>query len=125
MMMVIAALFCGLNGCKSKESKKKPRTLHGTVDSIDMVTKTVIIEWFNDKTGKTMFLPGRVTPETEIFIDGKLADLSQVRTKDDVVVEGYQKGTDNVAVKVTITRATDKVLRIVKPTSTQPAGGKK
>ncbi len=122
MMVIISTLAIGAGGCKGKEDKQRNRTLKGTVDSIDVATKTVTMNWFNDKIGKSMIIAGKVTPETEIYIDGKLSDLGQVRSGDEVIVEGYKKGTDVVAVKVSITHAGEQSIKIGKPTApTQPA----
>jgi hypothetical protein len=77
---------------------------------------------FNEKEGKTIPVAGKITPETEIYIDGKLADISQLKENDEVSVEGYKKGTDVVAVKVMVARNSNVSQKIQKPAAaTQPA----
>ncbi len=112
-------------GCKSKEPKKRQRTLHGIIDTIDLNSKTVSMEWYNPKRGQTMFIAGRITKDTEIYIDGKISDITQIKPGDSVIVEGYKKGSDIVATKVDIVRtAKSKKIMKHKPT-TQPAAKKK
>ncbi len=114
-----------ITGCKSKEPKKRQRTLHGIIDTIDLNSKTVSMEWYNPKRGQTMFIAGRITKDTEIYIDGKIADITQIKPGDSVIVEGYKKGSDIVATKVDIVRAA-KSKKIIKPNpTTQPTSKKK
>ncbi len=122
--IIILAIFLAsfslvLDGCKSKEDKKHNRTLHGTIEEIDVPGNAVTMNWFNEKLGKSMIIAGKITKETEIYIDGKLGNLSQVKSGDKVIVEGYKKGTDIVGVKVSITHA-GPATKITRPT-TQPA----
>jgi len=122
MIVFVAALAVGVNGCKSKEDKKQNRTLQGTIESVDLPTKTVTMNWFNEKWGKPIIVAGRVTNETEIYVDGKIGDLGQVKVGDKVIVEGYKKGADIVAVKVNVTHSAEESHKIVKPgATTQPA----
>jgi len=102
LLVMTGSVLC-LDGCKAKEQKKHNRTIQGTVEEIDIPGNTVTMNWFNEKQGKSLTLAGKITKETEVYIDGKLADLSQVKTGDKVIVEGYKKGTDIVAIKVSIT----------------------
>lgn len=112
-------MITGFIGCKSKEDKKRARILHGTIDTIDLPSKTISVEWYNPKRGETMFVAGRITKETEIYIDGKIEDISKIKTGDPVIVEGYKKGSDVVAVKLDIVRASQS-RTIIKP-ATKPA----
>jgi hypothetical protein len=121
IMLTAAGLSLGLDGCKGKESKQRNRTLKGTVESIDLTNKTVTMSWFNEKIGRSMPISGRITKDTEIYIDGKLSDLSQIKENDSVVVEGYQKGYDTVAEKVNIIRAPEPATKISRPTQSKPA----
>jgi|WetSurMetagenome_2_1015567.scaffolds.fasta_scaffold131875_2 hypothetical protein len=107
------------DGCKSKEDKKHTRTLKGTIEELDIPGNTVTMNWFNEKLGKSMIIAGKITKETEIYIDGKLGKLSHVKSGDKVIVEGYKKGTDIIAVKVNITQV-GQATKINRPT-TQPA----
>lgn len=110
-------------GCKSKESKVQNRTLHGTVATIDVASGSVSMNWFNEKLGKPMIIGGQTTQETEIYIDGKMADLGQLREGDEVVVEGYsEKGKGIFAKRISVTRNTAGTMtKIQKPTATSQA----
>jgi ribosomal protein S12 len=111
-----------LTGCKSKDKQPKHRTLHGTVSTIDTSNGTVAMNWFNENLGKSMVVAGKITKDTEIYIDGKLGDITHIQENDEVSVEGFKKGTDIVAVKVMITRNATQSQTIKKPTPTsQPA----
>ncbi len=116
--LLLATFAFFTDGCKSKSEKKRNRVLRGTIEEVDIPGKTVTMNWFNEKLGKSMVIAGQITKETEIYIDGKLGDLSQIKSGDKVIVEGYQKGTDTVAAKVNITHTgqTPKP----KPATTQP-----
>ncbi len=127
-LIVAITLACAMmivsGGCKSKSSKKRYRTLHGIIDTIDLKSKTVSMEWYNPKRGQTMFIAGRITKDTEIYIDGKLSDITKVKSGDSVVVEGYKKGSDIVAVKVDIVRTAKSKKIIKRKPTTQPSSKK-
>ncbi len=116
ILLVVSAaiMLTGLVGCKSKDDTKRERILHGTVDTIDLPSKTISIEWYNPKRSETMFIAGRLTKDTEIYIDGKITDITKIKIGDPVIVEGYKKGSDVVAVKIDIVRASQP-RKIIKP----------
>lgn len=93
-----------LAGCGSKKPKKRSRTLNGMVESIDVASGSVAMSWFDEKAAKTRQIGGRIAPETEIYIDGKVAELSDVREGDEVMVEGYKQGIDIVATRIDVIR---------------------
>ncbi len=121
VVLLVLVVGISLPGCKSKESKKRYRTLHGTIVSVDTSNGTIVMNWFNEKTGTTIPIGGQVTKETEIYIDGKVADISQIKVDDEVTVEGYQKGPDTVPVKITINHHSGGTKIIPKKATTQPA----
>jgi hypothetical protein len=121
ILLAAAVLGVGLYGCKAKKPKQVNRTLKGTVESIDLTNKTVTMSWFNEKIGRSMPISARITNDTEIYIDGKLSDLSQVKENDPVVAEGFQKGGDTVVQRVKIIRAPEPATKIVRPTQSKPA----
>lgn len=120
MVLVVAVAGLMFTGCKSKEEKPRNRTLKGKVDRIDVNTKMMSMQWFSEKSDRPIFLAAPCLPETEIYIDGKLSDISQIRPGDPVVVEGYKQGSDLKPLKVIIDRSTGEFRRI-KPADTQPA----
>ena len=93
-----------LPGCRSKESKKRYRTLEGTVHKIDPATGRVSMSCYVPNVGKTMIIWAEITKETEIYIDGKLADISQIKPDDEVVAEGYKQGTSIIVTRVNVDR---------------------
>ncbi len=124
VLALSVSMLIGISGCKSKKPKKRERTLHGIIDTIDLNSKTVSMEWYNPKRGQTMFIAGRITKDTEIYIDGKIADITQIKPGDSVIVEGYKKGSDIVATKVDIVRSA-KAKKIIKHKPTTQASPKK
>ncbi len=117
--------LCGLTmgGCKSKESKVQNRTLHGTIATIDVANGNVSMNWFNEKQGKPMLVGGQLLEDTGIYIDGKIADIGQLKEGDEVVVEGYvEKGKGIFAKRIMVTRNSPGTMtKIEKPTTTSQA----
>jgi len=116
VILLIFAVSAGLTltGCRSKKSKRKYKTLQGVIERIDK-DGAVAMSWFNEKRGKTMIISAPIREDTEIYIDGKLADLSQVKPGDQVVVEGYKEGTDLHPVRVDVIRTAGKKAKSRKP----------
>jgi len=121
VLMIGLAMMWAMSGCKSKNKEAKHRTLQGTIAVISTANNTVAMNWYSEKLGKTIPVSGKIVPETEIYIDGKLADLSQLKENDEVIVEGYKKGSDVVALKVMVTRTGSAGSQnIIKQATTQP-----
>jgi cytochrome c-type biogenesis protein CcmE len=124
LVVVLSMIACvsamTMLGCKSKESKTQDRTLHGTVATTDVANGSVSMNWFNEKIGKPMIIGGQVTEDTEIYIDGKVADLGQLREGDEVVVDGYtEKGKGIFAKRISVTRnSAGTMTKIEKPAKT-------
>jgi hypothetical protein len=75
------ALLLGplLPGCKEQEPEFKTVTLLGTVQRIDLVNARVQISYYSEKNDKNVTAEVVATPETEIFINGELAQLADVK----------------------------------------------
>ena len=125
VILLTIVCLCGLTmaGCKSKDSKIQNRTLHGTIATIDVANGSVSMNWFNEKMGKPMIVGGQILDDTEIYIDGKMADLGQLKEGDEVVVDGYsEKGKGIFAQRITVTRnLAGTMTKIEKPTTTKAA----
>jgi hypothetical protein len=122
LLVLVLTVAAGLlDGCKAKEKKAHNKTIKGAIDKIDLSSNTVTLSWFNENAGRTLYLAAPVSRETEIYIDGKLADLPQVKVGDQAIVQGYKKGSDLVPVRVDIVRSSDSARRILKPAATLPA----
>lgn len=117
-LLVLAGVF---NGCKSKDKKKQSRVIKGTIETIDLGNNIVTMNFFNEKVGKSMPLASPIYKDTEIYIDGKLADISQLKENDPVVVEGFKKGTDLHPTKITVIHPNKQIGKIMKTTTTRPA----
>lgn len=122
-LILLASAALLLPGCRSKKPKKRHKTLHGVVTYVDLTTGDVAMDWFNPKKSKTIQVTGRVTKDTDIYIDGKLAAITDIKIGDPVIVEGYIQGADAVAERVTIDHGTGKTINRPEPvTTTQPVG---
>ena len=76
--MVVAAALAG-SSCKEDEPGFKTVTLSGTVERIDSASSRVEISYYSEKRGRHVTTEAILTPETEIFINGELARLEDVR----------------------------------------------
>jgi Cu/Ag efflux protein CusF len=129
--VVLLAAGClvgfAMSGCKSKESKVQNRTLHGTIEIIDLEENKLTMSWFNEKMGKQMQIIGQALPDTEIYIDGKVASIDQLKEGDEVVVDGYQEKNKGVfAKRITVTRnSAGTMTKIEKPTATSKTAEEK
>ena len=86
---VAIAGLVGVPGCRREDSGKEYRTISGTVLSVDEATGKVAMLFFNKKKQMEMKVEGTVTAQTEILINGRVAQLSEVKTDERVVVTGY------------------------------------
>ena|GEM_PF-1673997 len=66
-------------GCKEDEPGFKTVTLSGTVEHVDPANSSVQISYYSEKHDRNLTATVVVTPETEIFIDGIVARLEDVK----------------------------------------------
>ncbi|NLX05493.1 MAG: hypothetical protein GXY33_10145 [Phycisphaerae bacterium] len=93
-----------ISGCGSGKSKRRYDTRDGVVEAVDPATRRVTMTTFVPKLGRTIKITGQLAEDAEIYIDGKLADLSQIELNDRVRVYGYKEGDEIMATKVEILR---------------------
>ena len=106
-------LACGgswlLSGCSEEAPERKYRVLEGTAEKIDLKTGQVSMNYFSKKRNQEIAVEGRVTDETEVLINGRLARLEDIRPQEHVRVTGYKEGKGAnalvVVTKVEIERA--------------------
>jgi hypothetical protein len=120
-VLALLVLAGGFSGCKSKDKKKQSRVIKGIVESIDLANNIVTMNFFNEKVGKNIPLASPIYKDTEIYIDGKLADISQLKENDPVVVEGFKKGADLHPTKITVIHLNKQIGKIIKNPTTRPA----
>jgi len=106
---VVAA--CLAVGCGQDSELPEYDQISGNVASIDKSSGEVSMSYHSEKHDKQMELRGMLSPEAEIFINGVLATLDDVRIGDPVKVLGRVEKKDGdrnwVALKVEITRRDD------------------
>ena len=89
------ALVLALGGCRQYTPERKYQVESGVASGIDIQTGTVSMKWTHRRTGEPMLLTGRITQETEIFINGISASVEDVRPGDAVEVTAWED-TENV-----------------------------
>ena len=98
----------GLTGCRKEKSEREERTIKGTALNVDEATSKVSMRYYNKKKQVSMTLEGTVTPNTEILINGRVAQLGEIKSGEQVVVTGYTEKTAGqrklVAMKVEVQR---------------------
>lgn len=120
VLFIFVLLGLGLvPGCKSKEEKKKSQVREGTIVSVDPASGTVSMSIYIKKLRKERIITGDIA-NAEIYIDGKLVTIEQLRPGDYVSVEGYKKSDKIVATRIRVVRTGGKALQIgKKPQTTQ------
>jgi hypothetical protein len=112
-IVLVLGLLCGgvwlLPGCAEEAPNRKCRVLEGTAEKIDLKTGQVSMNYFSKKRNEELAVEGRVTDETEVLINGRLARLEDIRPQEHVRVTGYKEGKGAnalvVVTKVEIERA--------------------
>ena len=96
-------------GCSEKDSARKHRQLEGTITNIDLDNAIVTLRFYSEKHKAETTVTGKVTPQTEVFINGQLSSLKDLREGERVSVVGWVQGRsadrEVVAVEVTVQRA--------------------
>ena len=87
-----AVIFVG--GCAETAGEREYNAGTGVTSGIDLDTGRVSMDWRNEETGDVRPLTGKVTKETEIFINGIGAELADVRLGDRVIVVVYRRPDD-------------------------------
>jgi hypothetical protein len=113
-----ALLLCG--GCKDREPEATVREMEGVIEAIDVDNKTVKVRFYNEKRKTEMSVAVNVTDETEILINGALAQMTDVkegeRAHGTIRVKQVDDDFELTALRVEIKRAEP-----LKPTSDPPA----
>lgn len=102
-LVAVACCSCGDN-----EPKIKIRTIPGTIMKVDTAKQRLTLRYMHEKSGVHREVEGDVLPETEIFINGKLSTLADIKIGERAVIQGrIEKKADFTkitALKIDITR---------------------
>jgi hypothetical protein len=125
--VVLVLLVAGTpGGCSEKSSPRKHRQLEGTIEHIDRADALVTLRFYSPKREAETTVTGKVTAETEIFVNGALSSLEDLREGERVTVLGWVRGHGSqrevVAVKVTVERAETIRRQPSEPSSTDNEG---
>ena len=103
-----AGLLITLPGCSKDDDEPEFRQLEGTAEKLNLDTGQVALRFFHQKSGTEQIIEGIVNDQTEVLINGRVAELKDIRLKERVKVTGYRKGkgadAQMVAVRVEIER---------------------
>ena len=99
------AVLAGLAGagCREDEPSFKTVTLSGTVERVDLPTGRMEISYENEKGEKRVISDVLTTPDTEVFINGELARLSDLRVGERAEGEAVVTRDDTRQI-ITVTR---------------------
>lgn len=130
----VALVICTalVTACSDSDKKApKMRTVVGVAKSIDLKNNNVSMNFVNPE-GKEITLTGSVKPDAEVWINGRIQKLEDIREGDKVTVHGYRdKSSDEpklIATKIEVNRPegsdwkkSDKAAAAA-PTPTPPTG---
>jgi len=115
------AILCG--GCKHQAKERKYRAVAVTATHIDAESGVVAVKWKDQRTDQAETRTGRVTIETEIFINGISASLEDIRIGDQAIVIAYPTVTSDVeqwiVTRVSVNREESYMLSKPAPTKQQ------
>ncbi len=86
-LSVFLVCFFALTGCRKEKPKFEILSLEGTVEKIERAsdgTGLITLAYYSEKQQQDVLGTGRVTPETEIMINGAAATLADLRVGDRV-----------------------------------------
>ncbi len=119
---IIGVVLVLVIGSKMRSSDKpKEREIEGTITAVNVSLRTASVEFVHPKTGQTMTISSEIPPDCDIQIDGKPAQLEDVRVGESARVVGTMQKDKSVTVRaVRITRTTGTVPAAAP--ATRPAG---
>ncbi len=108
LLPLVALWLIALPGCGEDKPSFEVLSLEGRIEEIDVAEKTISVLYYNEKKKEDVIGKGRVTDETEIMINGVVAQLSDLRQGDrvrgQVRVEKKGKTQDQIAMKIHVDR---------------------
>lgn len=116
-LVVLVAVTWGAFGCKDR-GLPQAKTHTGKIKDVDLVTKKATLEFVRKKDGTIVEIPGQATNDTKLTINGRLAELKEVRSGDEGTITGYYDDNLNtfIATVVEITRK-DEPMSATQPSS--------
>ena len=81
-LLLAAVLF--VPGCRENKPSVDILSLEGKIEAINQAKREISVLYYNEKHRKEMIGVGQVTPETEIMINGAVAQLGDLRPGDRV-----------------------------------------
>lgn len=104
----VVLFVTGVGGCSNNNPSVDYRQLEGTVEKIDLVSGRVTLRYRHPKTNEERKVEGAVTKETEILVNGKLAELKDIRVGEHISVHGRVERIGKVrritALKIVVNR---------------------
>jgi hypothetical protein len=109
-IMVAAVLLpVSAGGCSKRRDAPQFETVEGVIERIDLPNSEVTLRYYNRKRDREVSITGKATAETEIYINGVLSALADLREGERVSVVGRIEGSgpdrEVVATRVDARRA--------------------
>ena len=108
---VFLVCLLALTGCRKEQPKFEILSLEGTVEKIEPTsdgTGLITLAYYSEKQQQEMLGTGRVTPQTEIMINGAAATLADLRVGDrvrgQVRIEKKGEQRTQIALKIHVDR---------------------
>ena len=105
VMCLLVAACCS---CTDNEPRITVRTIAGTIMKVDAGERRLTLRFVHEKSGEHREVEGEVLIDAEIFINGKLSTLADIKVGERAVVQGrIEKTVDSTkisALKIDITR---------------------
>jgi hypothetical protein len=116
-LALASSVMLPVSGCSKKDRSSKPVTKEGTIKSIDKANRTAVVT-IMDKLGQLQDMDGKFTHETVITINGKPAELGDIKPGDTADVTVVRKG-EGLNVELIATRV---AIKREGPGESKPAG---
>ena len=126
VLAALTAVIVVVQGCSKASDTRDYRTIEGVIERIDLAKAEVTLRYYSQKRDREVNITGKATAETEVFINGVLSSLEDLREGERVTVVGWAKGhgadREVVAERIRAERA-ETIRREPQPTTAPATGG--
>jgi hypothetical protein len=91
LLLLVGITLAGVGACSDDQKEVEHKTITGTISQIktgDGGTGRVRMAYFHEKSGQYRDVEGDVDSKTEIFINGKLSTIQDLRIGEHATVQG-------------------------------------
>ncbi len=108
-LLLIGSCMTGA-GCRDDAPEIEYHNVRGTIQEIDLQRRQIKLRFLHEETGSYMERTGEVPSDAEIFINGRITDIAELRVGEHILVKGRvekdRKGGKNKfsAMRIDVTR---------------------